>query len=251
MDPMSLRHGENKYQEHNLYFVPSLRENFYRIWYGKEVERLIYRFKGEVTRGLGKIAEKCWERLGRDEIRLRKRFADAKNPEYVYTDGSEIPIFGYLLVLEHKPIEPIEFTEMKKRSERKTPKVVIDLEEKAKDILSSLYARGMARDFIDLLKSSNPEDALTKMGYYRKIYELLKLSVHYLEERAKVFSLKRERQSFPRGKLLAIVGVLLLSLTLFLIPSNISGLATLPSTFNPLLWLAFFCFFLLIILFWP
>jgi hypothetical protein len=198
-------------------------------------EKLSSEISSKVIESLAKIAELYWEKIPLEKRRrviLRKEL-DGKNT----------------LTIEYMPKTSFELMEYaKKDSFDLKKKVEIKLEEEARKLMYDLYRSGGYFRFRTYVKRNliPPEEVLVRMGYGKRIYEILKNSLNYLFIRQE----QKIKKALPRKEILKIMPFLFLVALFFFVSSSTTGFVSLPSQgFNIFFFLLFLLFFLLFYLF--
>jgi hypothetical protein len=190
----------------------------------------------KVIESLAKIAELYWEKMPlekRKRVILRKELNGKKT-----------------LTIEYMPKTSFELMEYaKKDSFDLKKKVEINLEEEARKLMDDLQRNGAYFRFRTYVKNLvPPEEVLVRMGYGKRIYEILKNSLENLfikqEQKIKNASLKKE--------ILKIMPFLFLLALLFFVSFSTTGFVSLPSQqFNTFFFLLLlFCFLIFFLFFY-
>jgi hypothetical protein len=190
----------------------------------------------KVIESLAKIAELYWEKMPlekRKRVILRKELNGKKT-----------------LTIEYMPKTSFELMEYaKKDSFDLKKKVEINLEEEARKLMDDLQRNGAYFRFRTYVKNLvPPEEVLIRMGYGKRMYEILKNSLENLfikqEQKIKNASLKKE--------ILKMTPFLFLLALLFFVSFSTTGFASLPSQqFNTFFFLLLlFCFLIFFLFFY-
>lgn len=204
-----------------------------------DFDKTLYRenkeFDSRITESLVKVAEFYWEKI--PSVKRRRVVL-----KHIAEENSNI------LRIEYLPKTSFELMEYAKKDYFDFKKTVeIKLEEEADKLLYSLYKSGAYSRFKTYVEKNllAPEEVLIKMGYGKRIYEILKNSIDNL------FVRKEERSKKNRMKeTLKLVPFLFLIGLIFFVSTTTTGLIVLPSQeINSVVFLFFLSISLLVYLF--
>ncbi|MGC8812334.1 MAG: hypothetical protein ACP5O8_01985 [Candidatus Aenigmatarchaeota archaeon] len=204
-----------------------------------DLGKLLYEEKSSslnsrVAESLAKIAEFYWEKIPL----TKKRRVVLKQS----SDGIK-----KTLAIEYLPETSFELMEYAKKDCFELKKrVEISLEEEAGMLLNNLHKSGNYSRFKTYVEKNllSPEEVLIKMGYGKRVYDILKNSLNYL------FSKKEQKikKGLPIKEILKILPLFFV-VVFFFVSSATSFIFLSSQNFNPILFLLFLSVFLLFYLF--
>lgn len=204
-----------------------------------DFDKTLYRenkeFGSRITESLVKVAEFYWEKI--PSVKRRRVVL-----KHIAEENSNI------LRIEYLPKTSFELMEYAKKDYFDFKKIVeIKLEEEVDKLLYSLYKSGAYSRFKTYVEKNllAPEEVLIKMGYGKRIYEILKNSIDNLfarkEEKIKKNKMKETLKLIP---FLFLIGLI------FFVSTTTTGLIVLPSQeINSVVFLFFLLISLLVYLF--
>ncbi len=198
-------------------------------------EKLNSEISSKVIESLAKIAESYWEKIPLEKRRrvvLRKELDGKNTLTIVYMPKTSFEL------MEYAKKDSLDFKK----------KVEIKLEEEASKLIYDLYRSGAYFRFKTYIKKSfiPAEEVLVRMGYGKRIYEILKSSLNYLFFKQE----QKIKKALPRKEILKITPFLLLIFLFFFVSSSTTSFVFLSfQSFNIFSFLLFLLFFLLFYLF--